>query len=81
MPMPDLPMDFYCLSESPPYALSKTVKIPMGHCWQFLLPVCKLLIFKKVDCFNKSIMADALAKTVLVNVQRDAVIFYKKVLK
>ena len=32
-----LPMDFYCLSESPPYALSRTIKVPMGYCWHFLL--------------------------------------------
>ena len=55
-----LPMDFYCLSESPPYALSKTIKIPMGYCWHFLLQGNKLLIFKKSVCFKKSIMTDAL---------------------
>ena len=55
-----LPMDFYCLSESPPYALLKTIKVPMGYCWHFLLQGNKLLIFKKIGCFKKSIMADAL---------------------
>ena len=35
--MPIMPMDFYCLSETPPYDLSKTMKVPMGYCWHFLL--------------------------------------------
>ena len=32
-----LSIDFYCISESPPYTLSKTIKIPTGNCWHFLL--------------------------------------------
>ena len=55
-----LPMDFYCLSESPPYALSKTTKVPVGYCWHFFLQGNKLLIFKKIVGFKKSIMTDAL---------------------
>ena len=55
-----LPMDFYCLSESPPYVLSKTIKIPMGYCWHFLLQGNKFPISRKIRCFKKSIMANAL---------------------
>ena len=55
-----LPVDFYCLSESPPYALSKTIKVPMGYYCHFLLWGSKLLIFKKICCFKKSMMANAL---------------------
>ena len=33
----DLPKDFYCLSRSPLYALSETIKTPKGYCWHFLL--------------------------------------------
>ena len=32
-----LSIDFYCLSESPPYTLSKTIKISTGYYWHFLL--------------------------------------------
>ena len=46
-----LPMDFYCLSETPLYALSKTIKVPMG-CWHFLLQGNKLLTFKKIVLKN-----------------------------
>ena len=54
-----LSMDFECLYESPPYALSKTIKITMGYYWHFLLQGNTLLIFKKSVCFEKSIMVDA----------------------
>ena len=59
----------------------KKLKIPMGYCWKFLLPIYKLPVFKKVDCFNKFIVADALPKTMQVNVQSDVFIVFEKVLK
>ena len=74
-----LPMDLLP-AQSPPYTLKK-LKISMGYCWKFLLPIYKLPIFKKVDCFNKFIVADALPKTMQVNVQSDVFIVFEKVLK
>ena len=56
----NLPMGFYCLNESPPYALLKTIRVTMGYCWHFLLQSNKVPIFKKICCFKKSIMADSL---------------------
>ena len=37
MAIPNLPMDFYCLSESPPYVLSKTMKNTHGILSAFLV--------------------------------------------
>ena len=43
-----LPMDFYCLSASPPYALSKTMKISMAYSWHFCYKATNIQYLRKL---------------------------------
>ena len=43
-----LPMDFYCLSEGVPYALSKTIKIAMEYCLHFFYKATDIQYFRKL---------------------------------
>ena len=56
-----LPMDFCCLSENPPLCSINNYQNTHGILFAFFVIRQQTLIFRKIGCFKKFIMADALS--------------------